>query len=438
MTTGVAMAQVANAGLGSAEVPHQANTGCSDRVGTALVRVGHELMRWTSKAVLLERMCEIAAEALGAETSSVLLRDPKSRSYLPVARHGESRRFAYLADPAHPLAKSVLARLRHETVTEVSVPDEDDPSRWLCIALRRGAKVVGIVVVGRLSGVAGFSHEDHVIAEGFARLASISLENARLFGEIERANRIKSDFVATLSHELRTPLNIILGYLSLVLEGDFGEISAEQRDVLGNVDRQAHVLLEMVQDTLDLSRLEEAGVLIERKEISVSRLLAGVVGDAQRMPRAADVEVGCEVEDGLPGIATDASKLKVVLRSLVSNALKFTQHGSVTIGARRRAGGVELFVSDTGPGLPRGSLGRIFEPFTQLGEASTRTHGGLGMGLYVARRITDLLGGTIAVSSRVGVGSTFQVWLPAVGIAATEPQPAILDMRRPSPQEQLS
>jgi signal transduction histidine kinase len=152
------------------------------------------------------------------------------------------------------------------------------------------------------------------------------------------------------------------------------------------------------------------------------------------------VELACDVETGLPSIATDAGKLKIVLRSLVSNALKFTRRGTVTIGARRRAGGVELYVSDTGPGVRRGSFGRIFEPFTQLGDASTRTHGGLGMGLYVARRITDLLGGTIGVSSRVGVGSTFQVWIPATGLAArSDLQPARLETTRPpTTQEHFS
>ena len=173
-----------------------------------------------------------------------------------------------------------------------------------------------------------------------------------------------------------------------------------------------------MQDTLDLSRLEREGLPVVRRALTVTELFGALEREAQKMPRAASVELGWHLAGDVPTMHTDPGKLKIVLRALISNALKFTADGSVAVSARACAGGVEFSVSDTGVGVPRGSFARIFEPFTQLGETSTRAHGGIGMGLYIARRMTELLGGTIAVSSRIGVGSTFQIWIPADGGAA--------------------
>ena len=392
-------------------------------VSATLAHVGQELMRALAKPTLFERLCSVAAEALAGDASSVLLRDGRSRSYLPVARKGAAQGFAHLADPTHPVALDVTHRLREANVVEVSIPAAGDrrtarrPSNWICIALRRGARLAGIVVVGRLTGVPAFCAEDVAIAEGIGRLGSMSLENARLMSEVERVNHIKSDFVATMSHELRTPLNIILGYLSLLLEGDFGPLSEEQTSALSHVDRSAHSLLELVQDTLDLSRLERNAMPIERREVIVRDLFAVLARETEHLPHTDAVTVQWRATDDVPVLQSDPGKLRLILKSLISNALKFTPSGVVSISARPCADGVEFSVADTGTGVPRNQFARIFEPFTQLGQASTRTHGGVGLGLYIARRLTELLGGTIAVSSRVGSGSTFQVWIPAVASA---------------------
>ncbi len=396
----------------------------SAHVSATLAHVGQELMRALAKPTLFERLCGIATEALAGDASCVLLRDGRSRSFLPVARKGAAHDFAHLVDPAHPVALDVTRRLRTTNVVEASIPDTGGrrsarrPSRWLCIALRRGTRLAGIVVVGRLTGVPAFCADDVAIAEGIGRLGSMSLENARLMSEIERVNHIKSDFVATMSHELRTPLNIILGYLSLLLEGDFGPLTEEQTSALSHVDRSAHTLLELVQDTLDLSRLERDALPVERREVVVRDLFTALERDTERLPRTDAVAVHWRANEDVPVLLSDPGKLRLVLKSLISNALKFTPSGVVSISARPCADGVEFSVADTGTGVPRSQFAHIFEPFTQLGQASTRAHGGVGLGLYIARRLTELLGGTIAVSSRVGSGSTFQVWIPAVASAA--------------------
>ena len=391
------------------------------RVSAALARVGHELMRSLAKPALFEHLGRVATEVLASDASSTFLRDERTRSTLPVAMQGDARHLALLVDAKNPITISIRSRLAAESVVEVTLPVEGDPagstpSLWLCIALRRGSRLAGILVVGRTAGAPPFSHDDRRIADGIGRLASLALENARLVSALERANRVKADFVATMSHELRTPLHIILGYLSLLEEGDFGPVSAEQRDALDKIDHSARGLLALVDDTLDLSRLERDSLPVSRKDVHVAELLRSLENDVQKMPRPVDVALVWQAPDALV-VHTDAGKLKIVLRSLISNALKFTAHGSITIAAQSCGDGVELSVADTGSGLHRADFSRIFEPFTQLGETSTRTTGGVGMGLYIARRITELLGGTIAVSSRLGVGSTFRVWIPTVAVS---------------------
>lgn len=393
-----------------------------EHVSATLAAVGQELVRAMAKPTIFERLCAVTADALAGDACCTLLRDGQRRSFLPVARTGAARDFAHLADPNHPVAIDVLRGLRTANVVEVVLPPDGDrrtDSRWLCIALRRGTKLAGIVVAGRLAGLPPFSPDDVAIAEGIGRLGSMCVENARLMAEIERVNHIKSDFVATMSHELRTPLNIILGYLSLLLDGDFGALDEGQRAVVGQIDRSAHALLELVQDTLDLSRLESNALPISRNEIVVGDLLATLARDTERLPRADAVEVRWDAAEPLPVLVSDRGKLRIVLSSLIANALKFTAKGTVSVAARPCAEGVEFSVADTGAGIPRDEFSRIFEPFTQLGETATRTHGGVGMGLYVARRLAELLGGAIGVSSRVGSGSTFRVWIPAVAPTAS-------------------
>lgn len=387
-------------------------------VRARLATIGHELMRAVGRSTFLDRLCSISAEALGARTSCTLLRDARSGRFLPVARRGAARHLGHVADPSHALAGEIARRLRHESVVEASSRPEGrdplrSPARWICIALRRGNRLVGMVLAGRRATQARFSPSDWAIAEGVGRLASLCLENIRLSSELARVNHIKADFVATMSHELRTPLNIILGYVSLLLEGDFGTLSEEQASALGHVDRSAHALLELIQSTLDLSRLERETLPVACGEVDVADLLASVARDAEHLPHDDAVTIRCHVPDDAPVVQTDPGKLRIVLKNLLSNALKFTATGVVDVAARTCGSGVEFSVADRGVGIPRDDLGRIFEPFTQLGRASTRTHGGVGMGLYVARRLTEMLGGTIAVSSRVGAGSTFQVWIPA-------------------------
>jgi len=258
---------------------------------------------------------------------------------------------------------------------------------------------------------AAFGPRQRRIARGIAQLASLALENARLVDKLEQANRLKSDFLATMSHELRTPLNVILGYNDLLLDEVFGQLTPEQAASLDRVGTSARELLELISATLDISRLETSRAALNLRDIDPAALLREIEAETRSMLEKPGVEAVWRVAPDLPHLYSDAVKVKVLLKNLIANAAKFTDHGSVTISAEARDGGLEFRVADTGIGMTPDTVAVIFEPFRQGDSSSTRRHGGVGLGLYIVTRLLELLAGRIEVESAPGVGSTFRVWL---------------------------
>jgi PAS domain S-box-containing protein len=228
----------------------------------------------------------------------------------------------------------------------------------------------------------------------------------------EAANRAKSEFLATMSHELRTPLGIILGYTDLLLEDTFGRLTEQQAGSLRRIDRSARELHDLITAVLDLSRLEAGRLPLVTRETPVAALLQELQAETHRLQGQTPLRFVWEVEEALPVLYTDAGKLKVVLKNLLGNAVKFTPSGSITLAARHHQEGVEFRVTDTGIGIPPEALGVIFEPFRQIEHTAPHQHGGTGLGLHIVKRLLEVLGGTITVESDVGRGSTFRVWMP--------------------------
>jgi PAS domain S-box-containing protein len=229
----------------------------------------------------------------------------------------------------------------------------------------------------------------------------------------EAANRTKSDFLATISHELRTPLAIVLGYSELLLEETFGRLEEAQAEPLRRIDRSAREVHDLITAVLDLSRLEAGRLPLESQETHVASLLQELQEETQRLHEPARLTFIWEVEPALPPLYTDAGKLKIVLKNLLGNAMKFTLMGSITVTARRLGEGVALCVSDTGIGIPAEAQAHIFEPFWQVPHPSAARGRGTGLGLHIVKRLVDLLGGTVTVESMVGHGTTFRVWMPS-------------------------
>jgi PAS domain S-box-containing protein len=229
--------------------------------------------------------------------------------------------------------------------------------------------------------------------------------------EAEAANRAKSEFLATMSHELRTPLSVILGYGSLLVEGMLGGLSEEQGQSLRRINNSARELLDLITAVLDVSRLEAGRLPMKIQRVEMPALLEEIKAETEAEREQASLTYTWTLQGDLPLLYTDPGKLKIVLKNLIRNAVKFTEEGSITVEAQGLCGGIEIRVIDTGIGIPAEALELIFEPFHQVGITSPNRRG-IGLGLHIVKRLLALLGGTITVESKLGSGSTFRVWVP--------------------------
>lgn len=222
----------------------------------------------------------------------------------------------------------------------------------------------------------------------------------------------RENFLATMSHELRTPLSVVMGYTDLLKDGEFGDLTEQQSIILKRVKKNAGDLLVLIDALLDASHLQVGRSSAIATKVRVGEVLADVWEEMRDLRAASSLEFLYEVQDAEAVFHTDVDKFKVIVRNLLSNASKFTEHGQVILRGRRGDGGVEVYVVDTGVGIEREEVPFIFMPFRKVGTARTRSRGGIGLGLYVVKNFLQLLRGTITVESEVGRGSTFRIWLP--------------------------
>jgi signal transduction histidine kinase len=232
--------------------------------------------------------------------------------------------------------------------------------------------------------------------------------------ELEQASSLKSQFLANMSHEFRTPLNAILGYTSMLLQGVQGELSPAQRRNLERVDSNARHLLAIINDILDISRIEAGRMPVHRSRFDLAGLIAEVLAEVDPLIVRSKLTVKRDVSPKLPAIRSDRPKVKQILVNLLSNALKFTSEGTVTVSAvtRRATGEVHVAVADTGIGIAERDQDRIFGDFQQVDASPTRPYGGAGLGLSICKRLADVLDGRLMLTSEVGRGSTFTLVLP--------------------------
>jgi signal transduction histidine kinase len=225
------------------------------------------------------------------------------------------------------------------------------------------------------------------------------------------ASVAKSEFLAVMSHELRTPLNALSGYAALLEEGIFGPVNDGQRGALARMRAARDQLVGLVEQVLDMARVEAGSKEVHREEVELDAVVAGVAGTLAGA--AAGKGLALEV-DAPPGLRlhTDGWMVRQIVSHLVDNAIKFTARGSVLVRARAGTGGVAVEVADTGQGIAAGYHERIFEPFFQVDASTTRQEGGMGLGLAVAREFARLLGGEVSVRSAPGDGSVFVLSLP--------------------------
>ena len=249
---------------------------------------------------------------------------------------------------------------------------------------------------------------------------AIALHHSQLFNQIQRqandlqhANKVKDEFLGVVSHELKTPLNVISGYSSMLTEGMLGEITPIQEKALQTVSRQSKELHNLINSVLQVNSIEAEMLQAEFQQVNFWEFLSELRAFYD-YPLAKDVRLVWELRTDLPILSADRGKLRHILENLINNAIKFTDQGTVTISARFLASkkAMEFKVTDTGIGIPKELVPSIFERFRQVDGSDTKAYGGVGLGLYIAKKYANLLGGTIHVESKLGQGSTFALRIP--------------------------
>jgi PAS domain S-box-containing protein len=252
------------------------------------------------------------------------------------------------------------------------------------------------------------------VQEATAELAQQNELLRRQHIELEQASALKSQFLANISHEFRTPLNAILGYTHMLLHGVTGAVTDPQRKSLTRIDSNSRHLLALINDILDITRIEAGRMPLNLTRFRLTDLINEVMSELEPIIRRSNLAVTTRARAMLPMVKTDRQKVKQIVLNLLSNALKFTPSGSVTISTSfdSKSGMVGIVVRDTGVGIPQESQNKIFEDFRQLDNSPTRGYGGTGLGLSICRRLAQMLGGSIDVTSRLGDGSVFTLRLP--------------------------
>jgi signal transduction histidine kinase len=271
------------------------------------------------------------------------------------------------------------------------------------------------IASGNFSGHVDVTNRDELGALA-ANVNRMNDELQRLYRELETASRHKSEFLANMSHELRTPLNAIIGFSQVLRDGLFGEVNAKQEEYLEDILTSGHHLLALINDVLDLSKVEAGQVQLELAPFSIQDALERGVSMVREQATRNGVQVTLHANDGLHVVTGDERRVRQVIFNLLSNAVKFTSAGgSVDVTATRANGEVRVSVADTGPGITEDDLGRIFEEFQQT-EAGARQHEGTGLGLALSKRFVEMHGGRIWCDSEVGKGSTFVFTIPSAAV----------------------
>ena len=313
---------------------------------------------------------------------------------------------------------------------QIADVQNEPPSHNLDVVLRAGYRAVLIVPLLGAERIVGalvvrrktpgeFPKQTIDLLQTFAAQSVLAIQNARLFHEIEdksrqlaEASQHKSQFLANMSHELRTPLNAILGYTELILDDIYGETPAKMRGVLDRVQKNGKHLLGLINDVLDLSKIEAGQLSLSLSDYSLKNVVQTVFSAIEPLATEKQLALKIDLAQELPQGRGDERRLAQVLLNLVGNAIKFTDAGEVSIKGSSVNGSFNVAVRDSGPGISTADQAKLFQEFQQADNSITKKKGGTGLGLAISKRIIEMHGGRIWVESSPGNGSTFAFTLP--------------------------
>jgi PAS domain S-box-containing protein len=368
------------------------------------------------------------------EGDIVLMNEPAERMFTTSQMAGESAQRRVHANGAHltsfvsnVLTRSGESRYRGELLLTDPITGRAAPVEGLAgqILSEQGELIWVVTILHDLTEALEKARLYEQLKEASAELerkvqeatAELAEQNELLRRQhiaLEQASALKSQFLANMSHEFRTPLNAILGYTHMLLHGVSGAVTDIQRKSLSRIDSNSRHLLALINDILDITRIEAGRMPLNVTSFAIPELVNEVMAELEPIVRRSNLSVNPRIRGKLPKLRSDRSKVKQIVVNLLSNALKFTPAGRVTItaGENVREKTVLIAISDTGVGIAPEDQARVFEDFRQLDSSPARGYGGTGLGLSICRRLAQMLGGTIELNSQVGKGSTFTLSLP--------------------------
>jgi signal transduction histidine kinase len=398
----------------------------------ALEEIARALASSLELGAVLETIVARAVELAGADAGAIFRYEPAERSFRLAEAVGVDADFADKVR-ATPIAEKETVMGESAARREpMSIPDlaaaPEYPLRDAVIAAGfHSVLIVPLVgteeILGSLLAVrkrtGDFSPNTVTLMRRLADQSVLAMHNARLFREIAEksrqlgiASQHKSQFLANMSHELRTPLNAVLGYAELLLDGLYGELPEKAVRVLERMQANGKHLLGLINDVLDLSKIEAGQFKLALEDYSIKSVVNSVVAATESLAQAKGLELATEVAPDLPTGCGDERRLTQVLLNIVSNAVKFTEQGRIDIHAEATDGYFHLAVRDTGPGIAPEDQARIFEEFQQVDNSLTRQKGGTGLGLAISKHLIEMHGGSLTLESALGSGSTFHIHLP--------------------------
>jgi|GEM_PF-1546290 len=399
----------------------------------ALIKVNRDIASLLNRTFLLPHVAECARQFLDVDGASFRLVEGDS---LIRAGHAGDEDLLALS-PTLRVGESISGRVVAENRVIAVRRVSDDPlivekhrrvlaeacyHSFLGVPLRLGESVIGTINLYS-KREREFLPDEIELMTAFADQAAIAVENSRLFeelrkksAELEDAFKVKTDFLNTMAHELRTPLNVVIGTQQLLADGSYGNLDAQQLKPLARIGQYSKELLDLINEILDLMRLDAKKVPLHAEEFSVREITDDLEVSFDPLAGEKGVKLEFHLADGIPPLRTDASRLREVLQNLVANAVKYTDRGTVKVRVSAQHSEhdrrIVWAISDTGIGIGQRDLPHIFEPFYMAEGVDRRKYPGSGLGLSIVKRIVELLQGDIRVDSEPGKGSTFTVTLP--------------------------
>jgi signal transduction histidine kinase len=382
---------------------------------------------------VLDILVASAARLCRADMASIV--QPKGEFFQYAASYGYSPEFIKFME-THPMRRgrgTVVGRTLLEG-RPVHIPNIDDDPEYtfrdaqnvghfhtiLGVPLLRDGAAIGVIVLMRTQA-RPFTGKQIDLVETFADQAVIAIENVRLFDEVQDKNRQlaeasehKTQFLASMSHELRTPLNAVIGLTEMMLTHAARFGTGQAAEPLRRVNAAGTHLLGLINEVLDLSKIEAGKLDLVAEAIDLAALVDEVVGTAGQLAEKNNNRLVVETEDNLGTLTADPMRLKQILFNLVSNSCKFTKDGEVALRVRKvtgERGGIEFSVSDTGIGMSTEQQEKLFQEFTQADSLTARRYGGTGLGLAISRKLARMMGGDVTVASELGKGSVFRLRL---------------------------